>query len=180
MKIPVLPLFPTDGAPITATFTSLSEDFLRRIPLLDMVAAQLHFSSWSGTVTALTDTDWQARAILCSRHATGGGAAMGDPRLKIRSATAPTTTSVNGSRAGQDQRVFISFLTTWPPRQANASTLDSNTFTTDVVQISSRVYTIPVYRRDGSIKCFNFSVSIRKHFHVAYLKYYVDTFLNVR
>lgn len=101
----------------------------------------------------------QACAVQSGRRGTGGGAAAGGPRLKIRSATAPTTASVNGSRPGQDQRVFISFLTTWPPRQANASTLACNTFTTDVVQISSPVYTILVSRRDGSMKYSNSSLS---------------------
>lgn len=51
---------------MTATFTSLSEDFLRRMPLLVMVA-DMHFSSLSGTVTAVTDgaatTAEQARAV---------------------------------------------------------------------------------------------------------------------
>lgn len=32
-----VPLFPTDGAPITATFTSDNDDFLRLIPLADIV-----------------------------------------------------------------------------------------------------------------------------------------------
>lgn len=152
IKIRYLPLFPTEGAPMTATFTSLSEDFLRRMPLLVMVV-DMHFSSLSGTVTAETDaaaTAKQARAVRRGRRGTGGGATAGGPRLKIRSATAPTTASVNGSRAGQDQLVFISFLTTWPSRQANASTLVCKTFT-DVAQVLSPVYTILVFNRYRSL-----------------------------
>lgn len=128
-------------------------------------------------------TDWrmaaekQARAVQYGKRGTGGGAAAGGTWLKISSATAPTTASVNGSRAGQDQRVFISFLTTWPPRQANASTLDWNTFTTDVVQIPGRVYTIPVFRRDGFIKYFNTLVSKLKNMHITRVTFYTETFL---
>lgn len=42
MPISYLPLFPTPGAPITATLTSPSEDFLRRMPRIPLELMSLN------------------------------------------------------------------------------------------------------------------------------------------